>query len=261
MAYLGDYHTHTIYSKRKWLPYKHGKNTVAENVERASELGLKEIAITDHGFGHRTYATNINNILSINAQKQALEEKYKINVLTGVEANIISLQGDIDITLDEIKSLDILVCGFHTMAKGKTIKDRWLMFTCNFFAKLFHVRSQKNIQRNTDAYIKMLNKYPVDIISHINHGIAKVDAVRVAEEAVKTNTYVELNCKRINFTRNEIDEMVKMGVMFIVDSDAHSVDRIADFNLARKFIKEYNIPEKNVANLNKLPTFKNYKRK
>lgn len=261
MAYLGDYHTHTVYSKKKWLPYKHGKNTVEENVERASELGLKEIAITDHGFAHKTYGTNIKNIMAINAQKPELEQKYNINVLTGVEANIISREGDIDISLDEIKNLDILVCGFHTMARGKTFKDRWLMFTCNSFAKLFHVRSKKNIERNTNAYIKMLNKYPIDIIAHINHGIAKVDALRVAEEAVKTNTYVELNCKRINFTGEEIKKMVEMGVMFIVDSDAHSVDRIADFNLARKVIKEYNIPEKNIANLNKLPVFKNYKRK
>lgn len=261
MAFLGDYHTHTVFSKKKWLPYKHGKNTVEENVERAAELGLKEIAITDHGFGHRVYATNIKNIMLINSIKDELETKYNVKVLTGVEANIISKEGDIDITLEEINNLDILVCGFHTMAKGKTLKDKWLMFFCNFMAKLFGARSKKNIARNTDAYIKMLDKYPVDIISHINHGIAKVDAIKVAEAAVKTNTYVELNGKRIDFTKEEINKMVEMGVMFIADSDAHSVDRIADFHLARNLIKEYNIPEKNIANLNKLPVFKNYKRK
>ena len=44
MILTADYHTHT--------PYSHGKNTVAENVARAKELGLKEIAITDHGLTH-----------------------------------------------------------------------------------------------------------------------------------------------------------------------------------------------------------------
>lgn len=260
MAYLGDYHTHTTYSKRRFVPYLHGKNTVEENVERAAELGLKEIAITDHGFGHRVYATNINNVMLINAQKPALEEKYKINLLTGVEANIISKEGDIDIDPEQLKNLDILVCGFHTMAKPKTIKDGFSMFFCNFFAKLFG-RRKANIEKNTTAYIKMLNKYPVDIISHINHGIAKVDVLKVATEAVKTNTYIEFNGKRINFTKDEVEAMVKMGVKFVVDSDAHSIERIADFNLARKIIKDYNIPEENIANLNKLPVFKNYKRK
>ena len=261
MAYLGDYHTHTVHSKKKWFLFKHGKNTIEENVERASELGLKEIAITDHGFNHRVYATDIKNIMALNAQKPVLEKQYNINVLSGVEANIISRDGDIDISLDEIKNLDILVCGFHTMVKPQTIKDGFFMFFCNFMSKLFHIRTTKNVEMNTLAYIKMLEKYPIDIISHINYGIAKVDALKVAEQAVKTNTYIELNCKRINFTKDEIAKMVQMGVIFIVDSDAHSVDRIADFNLARKIIKEYNIPEENVANMNKLPTFKNYKRK
>ncbi len=261
MAFLGDYHTHTVYSKKKFLPYKHGKNTAEENVERASELGLKEIAITDHGFNHRFYSTNYGNVLKLNNIKATLEEKYNISVLSGVEANIISREGDIDIDSEEIKNLDLLVCGFHTAVKAKTFKDGYFMFLCNFFSKLFHVRTKKNIERNTTAYIKMLQKYPVDIISHLNSGIAKVDVLKVAEEAVKHNTYIELNCKRIDMTKDQIDAMVKMGVKFIVDSDAHSIERIADFNLARKIIKEYNIPSENIANKDQLPIFKNYKRK
>ena len=261
MAFFGDYHTHTIYSKKKFLPYKHGKNTVEENAERAAELGLKEIAITDHGFNHRVYGTNFNNILKINSVKEELSKNYNIKVLSGVEANIISREGDIDISQDQIKSLDILVCGFHTFVKAKTFKDGFLMFCCNFFSKLFHVRTKKNIERNTTAYIKMLQKYPVDIISHLNSGIAKVDVLRVAEDAVKHGTLIELNCKRIDMTKEQIEKMVEMGVKFIADSDAHSVDRIADFNLARKAIKEYNIPAENIVNWDKLPEFKNYKRK
>lgn len=207
------------------------------------------------------YGTNINNIYKLNQDKDSLQDKYKVNVLSSVEANIISSEGDIDISLDEIKHLDILICGFHTFVKAKTFKDAFSMFLCNFMSKLFKVRTKKNIEKNTKAYIAMLQKYPVDIISHLNSGIAKVDAVKVAKEAVKHNTYIELNCKRINLTQDEINEMVKIGVMFIVDSDAHSVDRIADFALARKVIKEYNIPSENIANLDKLPNFKNYKRK
>ena len=41
MILTADYHTHT--------PYSHGKNTVLENAQAAKKLGLKQLAITDHG--------------------------------------------------------------------------------------------------------------------------------------------------------------------------------------------------------------------
>ena len=44
MVLFGDYHTHTKFS--------HGKGTVEENARTAREMGLKQIAITDHGLGH-----------------------------------------------------------------------------------------------------------------------------------------------------------------------------------------------------------------
>jgi len=47
MAFFGDYHTHTKFS--------HGKGSVEDNVRAAVAKGLKEVAITDHGFKHMTY--------------------------------------------------------------------------------------------------------------------------------------------------------------------------------------------------------------
>ena len=47
MILTSDYHTHTKYS--------HGKGTVLENAIRAKEIGLKEIAISDHGFSHPAF--------------------------------------------------------------------------------------------------------------------------------------------------------------------------------------------------------------
>ena len=52
MNFLGDYHTHTIYSRKKFIPYYHAKGTIEENILEAKKVGLKEIAITDHGFNH-----------------------------------------------------------------------------------------------------------------------------------------------------------------------------------------------------------------
>ena len=47
MILTGDYHTHTVFS--------HGKGTILENANEAKKIGLKEIAITDHGYGHHAF--------------------------------------------------------------------------------------------------------------------------------------------------------------------------------------------------------------
>ena len=47
MEILGDYHTHTVFS--------HGHGSIEDNVKAAIKMGLKEIAITDHGFSHNSY--------------------------------------------------------------------------------------------------------------------------------------------------------------------------------------------------------------
>ena len=57
MKLLGDYHTHTKYSR-----YGHGKGTVLENASVASSKGLKQIAITDHGFNHPVFGIRRKDI-------------------------------------------------------------------------------------------------------------------------------------------------------------------------------------------------------
>jgi putative hydrolase len=47
MKLRADYHIHSTYSKNR-----HGKSTIEEIAARAHEIGLEEIAITDHGPGH-----------------------------------------------------------------------------------------------------------------------------------------------------------------------------------------------------------------
>lgn len=257
MAFFGDYHTHTIYSKRKHTFGQHATGTLEDNVRQASELGLKEIAITDHGYSHRLYRTYREHTKTMKEQVRELEKKYNIKVLIGVEANFVSSKGEIDLNPEDFKDLDIVVCGYHTMAKT-TFKEKFKLVWANFFGKIFGY-SKKLVERNTQAYINAINNYDIDIISHPNVG-AKIDIVRVGEAAVKRGTMLELNGKRLNYTQQEIDQLVKMGVMFVAGSDAHGVDRIADFNKPRKAIKEFNIPPQNIANWDKVPNFKNYRR-
>lgn len=78
MSFWGDYHTHTIYS--------HGKGTIEENVVRALKSGLKEIAITDHGFRHMTYNVRRMDWKTMRQETEFLKTKYpSINIYLGLK--------------------------------------------------------------------------------------------------------------------------------------------------------------------------------
>lgn len=249
MVIFGDFHTHT--------PYSHGKNTVLENAIVAKEKGLKAIAITDHGFGHKLYAVKRNKFEQLRKECLEAEKQTGVKIYLGLEANITSIDGTIDLTQEEIKKLDILLVGHHNFVKAKTIKDQFSLFVRNIVSKVFPV-SKKKIQKNTQAYLNLLKKYKVDVLTHLNYGM-KVDTMKVALEAKKRGTLIELNGKRICFTDEEMISMAKAKVKFIINSDAHSSKSVGEVNNAINLITRLNIPKELVVNLDKLPEFKREK--
>ena len=120
MKIFADYHTHTIYS--------HGKGTIRDNVEEARRKGLKEVAITDHGPGHIGFGVSHENLKKMRKEINAMRKEYPdIKILLGVEANIINVDGDLDVNEEDLKTIDILLAGFHNGAKPKTFKDAWYL--------------------------------------------------------------------------------------------------------------------------------------
>lgn len=126
---IGDYHTHTVYS--------HGKGTIEENVKAAIERGLKEIVISDHGPGHVFFGVNYKKLVKMRREIDELNKKYqgKIKIYLGVEANIISMDGDIDLSERELQLIDKLLVGFHNGALPKSFKDFYILGIKNRFAK------------------------------------------------------------------------------------------------------------------------------
>ncbi len=248
MLLYGDYHTHTIYSR-----LKHGKGTVLENASVAADKGLKQIAITDHGFNHMCFGIKRKNIPQLKEDILNAKEITGVDILLGVEANLISLDGEIDIKESDYENLDILAMGYHKLALPTTFKDYMLKDVSNICDKIFKP-SKERINRNTTAYLKALDKYPIDVITHLNYGF-QTDTIAVAKMAKQKGVYVELNGKRINFTEEEILAMIAEGVKFIVNSDAHSPERVGEVNRGMNFVYKYNIPLSQVANVDKLPKF------
>lgn len=256
--FLGDYHTHTVYS--------HGKGTVEDNVRAAIAAGLKQLAITDHGFRHLTYNVRRGDWPYIMGDVEAARQKYpQIDIFLGLETNFNSLDGNIDIRPSDMPYLDVVVCGYHKLVLPHTPRDLFGLYIPNFFLNSFGKTSAKQTAKNTDAYIRALEKYDIDIISHINHG-CQVDAAAVAEAAAGYGTYIELNCKNMHggqasMTDAELEAVLKTKAEFIVNSDAHAPGKIGVFDRAVPIIERVGIPYERIANWDRLPAFRSRRKR
>lgn len=246
MVLFGDYHTHTIYSR-----FHHGKGTVLENASVAANKGLKQIAITDHGFDHELFGIKRKNIPSLQEDILNAKEITGVDILLGVEANLVSLNGDVDVREEDYEFLDILLMGYHKMVHTKTAKDKMLLCWANNLA--FRPSADRR-SRNTSALLKAIDKYPIDVLTHLNYGF-DTDTIAIAKMAKQKGVLVELNGKRICFTDEELETMAAEGVKFIVNSDAHSPQRVGEVNNGMNLIYRLGIPLAQVVNVDKLPKF------
>lgn len=243
MRFFGDYHTHS--------PYSHGKSEIKENIAAAEKEGLKEIAITDHGFSHALYAVKREDIPVM--RREINDVASDVKVYLGIEANLLNAKGDIDIRLDEIFDLDVLILGYHRFVKGG-----FAGFSLpNLLTCYTHIGLSKRRVVNTDALARAVEKYPIDIISHPGADFP-IDITEIAEVCAHFGTFLELNRKRM-ISDDDMRKALATDVKFIASSDAHSADKVGDFTVAEELIKRLDVPFDRIANLEKFPVFRSGK--
>ncbi len=251
MAFFGDYHTHTTYS--------HGKGSVADNARAAAAVGLKEIAITDHGLRHIMFGIKRRELDALRADCARATAETGVKVYAGIENNFNSFSGLLDARPEDLERLDIIQGGFHKAVYAYSFGEQFSFQLRNLVrgAKA----SQKLIVKNTDAYLKLIDNYELDFIGHLNRDI-KADALTVARYAKQKGTYIELNSKRMTLTDAELEKMAEEGVEFVCNSDAHSPSRVGDMSAAVAAIERLHIPYSLIANWERFPSFRshNYRR-
>ena len=240
MILYGDYHTHTTYS--------HGTGSILENAIVAKHKGLKEIAITDHGFSHFAYGMKVKDIEKMRKECMEATEKTGVNVLLGVEANFVSMDGSIDLNSEQIKLFDIILCGHHRTAVPKSFKDFFQLTLAN---NCPFKPSKQKIERNTNMILKALDKYPIDVLTHPCYKI-DIDLLKVARKAKETGTKIELNGKRINFSDDMILKFNDEKIPMIINSDAHSSNKVGECNLGINKAFKLDINKDLLANVDKL---------
>ena len=249
MRVTGDYHMHTTLSD--------GRTDVRSYVLRAKELGLDEIAITDHSFCslycHMTAEKFDEQSEEI---RLAAQEAKQVKVLHGIEANIIGEDGVIDVPDDVIRKTDILIFGFHRFLKLTGLASaRRYVFENGYLPDALK-KNMKDV--NTQSFLGVMRRYPVDVISHLGHR-TPVDYKKIAEECALRGVYLELNEKHVLFTDmgKHIGEILDTGVNFIVGTDSHRLEKLGVASNVETFVKKFDVPLSRVFGLDgNAPKFK-----
>ena len=145
-----DTHSHTLASG-------HAYNTIREMASMAAEKGLKGLAITEHapqmpGTCHLYYFQNLRVVP---------RKMYGVELFLGTELNIMNEQGEVDLSKDVLKQLDIAIASMH--------------IPC--------FQSERTVENITKAYLRVMENEYVDIIGHPDDGRFPVDCAKFVKEA------------------------------------------------------------------------------
>ncbi|MGE5557136.1 MAG: PHP domain-containing protein [Bacillota bacterium] len=214
MDIWADLHTHTIHS--------HGSGTVEDNVRAAREMGLEAIAITDHGpasFGHLGM-TSLAELEVIRGEVRRCSEIFPgMKILTGIEANIISSAGELDLPFDMQKKLDLVLAGFHTLITPASFAEGFSFATRSLAARLFSGARRRARCENTKTIVEAVYSNTIDCITHPGLHI-DIDTGELARACANTDTFLEINNSH-ETDAEFINAAAAQGADFILNSDAH----------------------------------------
>lgn len=216
---IADYHTHTNIAKGHIPLYstifgEHAKGSIESNVKAGIKRGLKEIAITDHGYKHISFGMKLNQYKELRKlvddfNKSSLLKENDFKILLGVEGNIVSKKGDIDVNDNIIDFLDIICVGYHPGALHNPLL----------------------LKNYTEAAINAIKKYDITILNHPLEHVSP-DIMEIGKVAALRNTALEINRSHRNMDIETIIKLRNIGVKFSLGSDAHKSEDVGDFGRA-----------------------------
>ncbi len=198
-----DLHIHSLRSG-------HALNTVDELASEAREKKMHLLGIAEHGPSmegapHEGYFWISDK----------LDKLYGVEILLGVEANIINKNGEIDLDRHFLVKQKVVMAGIHTKTPYDTSLED-------------HTLSLTNAMKN--PFVK--------IISHPFRKDFKVNIKKIVEAACSTNTLLELNNQVFEEESNNqhflesyrkmISLCKKYGYPLIIGSDAHLAKGIGE---------------------------------
>ena len=224
MKYLSDLHTHSIVSG-------HAYTTLLENINYCAEKGIKILGTSEHapsmpGAPHYWYFGNMKVVPRV---------INGVTILRGCEANILDIDGSLDMTDESSRNLDYMIASLHEP-----------------------VFKPKSKEENTAAILNVMDKYDkVEILGHLGNPNYELDYEAIVKKAKEKNIMIEINnssllgssrvgsdvnCKKVALLCREI------GTKVILTSDSHINTCIGVFNKGIELLEEIQMPKELVMN-------------
>ena len=224
MKYIIDLHTHSIAGG-------HAYSTFQENVTAAHAKGLKVYGMSEHapampGGPHMFFFGNL----------KVLPKEYKgMRILKGCEANIVDLEGNLDLPDVLLEQLDYVIASMHIpCVTTGTAKE------------------------NTDCLIRVMDNPYVQIIGHPDDARYPLEYDRLIAAAKEKNVLLEVNNTSLSTAsvraggRENIKTYLKlckeMEVPIILGTDSHYSAYVGDFSNVEALLKEIDFPEELIVN-------------
>lgn len=229
-----DPHTHSLASGHA------GWSTITDLAKSAAAAGLKAIGITDHGpatpgSSRSAYFRNL---------AYAPKKRCGIEILYGIELNILDKDGNVDLEDEILENLDYAIISMHV----PNIKPG-------------------TAEENTFAYVNAMKHPRVKIIGHPEDVKYPVDYEALIIAAKHYGVAIEINNSSLSPKgyRGDVHENVisilqlckKHKCPVVVSSDSHGTEHVGDFQYAVALIQECDFPEELIANRS-LNNFKNF---
>lgn len=246
-AVVADFHTHTRHS--------HGSGSVLDNALAARSRGLRCVGITDHGPA---------NLLGVGVSGpdelvETLEEARTaevvcpgVRVLAGVEANVISPDGRLDVPEHILARLDLVLAACHLFVRRPGAYATVATMVRNAASCIIGGVSPRVVRRaradNTKALVEAVLRGRVHIVAHPGRA-TPVDISEIARACAARGTLVEINAMHRGQTPEFLQKAAREGADFAVSSDAHSPGRIGDVAWAVQLARTAGIPATRIVNV------------
>jgi HisJ family histidinol phosphate phosphatase len=215
-----DYHMHTTFSD--------GDDEIQDYVKKAVDMGLEEIAITDHVWRSSDWIDKY-----VKDIKEIRDEHDDLKVHAGLEAKVIDTDGTVDVTDEDAEKVDFVMGVVHRYRpRAPEPHDDSLNFD-----------GPEAAEEERDLTLALLENPKVDIVGHPSRTYYKFhygeDTSEFPEEYIKdmiekskeVGKPLEYNARLPHRIREKLLDMyLSSGISFTVGSDSHNTERLENLD-------------------------------